>query len=84
MFRDIRWISLYSIEKTEEGKEAGGRGRGDASLGDRERGSSVSYYFFFFFSKAGIVSTRSVSMLNELHLARDYAGGNFREEFESG
>lgn len=66
------------------GKGGGGGGRGDASLGDRERGSSVSYYFFFFFSKAGIVSTRSVSMLNELHLARDYAGGNFREEFESG
>lgn len=64
----------------EEGKEGGMR---SLEIKDQER-IKCFVLLFFFFSKAGIVSTRSVSMLNELHLARDYVGGNFREEFESG
>lgn len=63
------------------GKGGGGEGTHPLEIG---REDQVFRITFFFFSKAGIVSTRSVSMLNELHLARDYAGGNFREEFESG
>lgn len=70
-------------------ENGGGKGGGREGEGGRvpwRSGERIKCFvlLFFFFSKAGIVSTRSVSMLNELHLARDYAGGNFREEFESG